>query len=143
MTPQLTPAEIQNINQLLQDYAPARNALSALTETNGNLEKSFEDLWSEQHGNQEFGNTKLWQSTLTVFRQELCGKEGFQSQVKEYQKNPTSAPLLTGLIVAVVSSVGLPIDPAIATVIVLYILKVGINIFCEYIKPEEIDTLSE
>ena len=137
MDTQLTTAEIQNINQLLQDYAPARNALSALTETNGNLEKSFEDLWSEQHGNQEFGNTKLWQSTLTVFRQELCGKEGFQNQVKEYQKNPTSAPLLTGLIVAVVSSVGLPIDPAIATVIVLYILKVGINIFCEYIKPEE------
>jgi len=137
MTPQLTPAEIQNINQLLQDYAPARNALSALTETNGNLEQSFEQLWAEQHGNQEFGNTKLWQSTLTVFRQELCGKEGFQNQVKEYQKNPTSTPLLTGLIVAVVSSVGLPIDPAIATVIVLYILKVGINIFCEYIKPEE------
>ena len=57
---------------------------------------------------------------------------------KEYSKNPTSAPLLTGLIVAVVSSAGLPIDPEIATVIVLYILKVGINIFCEYIKPDSV-----
>jgi hypothetical protein len=64
------------------------------------------------------------------------GKEGFQNQVKEYNKNPTSAPLLTGLIVSVVHSVGFPIDPAIATVVVLYILKVGINIFCDYINPE-------
>ncbi len=142
MDTKLTPVEIQNISQLLQDYAPARNAIASLSETKGNLEKSFEDLWSKQHGNQEFGNTKLWQSTLTVFRQELCGKEGFQNQVKEYQKNPTSAPLLTGLIVAVVSSVGLPIDPAIATVVVLYILKVGINIFCEYITPEESKKIS-
>ena len=137
MNTQLTPAEIQNISQLLQDYAPAQNAIASLSETDGNLEQSFEDLWVEKHGTQEFGNTKLWQSTLTIFRQELCGKEGFKDQVKEYQKNPTSAPLLTGLIIAVVSSVGLPIDPAIATVIVLYILKVGINIFCEYIKTEE------
>jgi hypothetical protein len=30
------------------------------------------------------------------------------------------------------------LDPAIATVIVLYILKVGINIFCEYIKPDSV-----
>jgi len=35
----------------------------------------------------------------------------------------------------VVGAAGLPIDPAIATVVVLYIVKVGINIFCEYIKP--------
>lgn len=137
MNNQLTPAEIENISQLLQDYTPAQKAIASLSETNGNLEKSFEDLWVERHGTQEFGTVKLWQSTLTVFRQELCGKEGFKNQVKEYQKNPTSAPLLTGLIIAVVSSVGLPIDPAIATVIVLYILKVGINIFCEYINSAE------
>jgi len=60
MDTQLTSAEIQNISQLLQDYAPARNALSILNETNCNLEQSFKELWSEQHGNREFGNTKLW-----------------------------------------------------------------------------------
>ena len=102
----------------------------------GNFEISFEQLWTEKYGKQAFGSRSIWQSTLTVLRQELCGDEGFKNQVKEYSKNPTSAPLLTGLIVAVVSSAGLPTDPAIATVIVLYILKVGINIFCEYIKPE-------
>lgn len=136
MTTQLTPTELQNLSQLLQDYTPAQKALTTLQQTNGNLEQSFEELWLEEHGSQEFGTAKLWQSTLTVFRQELCGKEGFQNQVKEFNKNPTSAPLLTEIIVAVVSSSGVPIDPAIATVIVLYILKVGINIFCEYIKSE-------
>ena len=134
MATQLTPAELQNLSQLLQDYTPAQKALTTLHNTNGNLEQSFEDLWLEEHGQQEFGTAKLWQSTLTVFRQELCGKEGFQNQVKEFNKNPTSAPLLTGLIMAVVHSVGIPLDPAIATIIVLYILKVGINIFCEYIN---------
>ncbi len=136
MNTQLTQAEIQNVSQLLQDYAPAQKTLNLLNETNGDLEKSFEELWTEQHGKQDFDKTKLWQSTVNVFRQELCGKEGFQNQVKEYNKNPTSAPLLTGLIVSVVHSVGFPIDPAIATVVVLYILKVGINIFCDYINPE-------
>ena len=33
------------------------------------------------------------------------------------------------------SSSGLPLDPAIATVIVLYILKIGVNIFCDYTEP--------
>jgi hypothetical protein len=136
MTTQLTTTEIQNISQLLQDYAPAQKTLNLLNETNGDLEKSFEELWIEKQGQQDIVKTKLWQSTVTVFRQELCGKEGFQNQVKEYNKNPTSAPLLTGLIVSVVHLVGFPIDPAIATVVVLYILKVGINIFCEYINPE-------
>jgi len=136
MTTQLTQSDLQNISQLLQDYAPAQKTLTLLNETNGDLEKSFETLWTEQHGKKNFNQTKLWQSTVNVFRQELCGKEGFQNQFKEYSKNPTSAPLLTGLIVYVVHSVGFPIDPAIATIVVLYILKVGINIFCDYINPE-------
>jgi hypothetical protein len=98
----------------------------------------MKELWIEKYGRQDFGSQSIWQTTLTVLQRELCGEEGFKDQVKEYSKNPTSAPLLTGLIVAVVSAAGLPIDPAIATVIVLYILKVGINIFCEYIKPDSV-----
>jgi divalent metal cation (Fe/Co/Zn/Cd) transporter len=30
---------------------------------------------------------------------------------------------------------GLPIDPVIATIIVLYIVKIGLNTFCEYTEP--------
>ena len=138
MSTQLTTAEIENFAQLLQDDDPAQRALTILINNNGQIEQSFEQLWTKKYGRQDFGSKSIWESTLTVLRQELCGNEGIQNQVKEYSKNPTSAPLLTGLIVAVVSAAGLPIDPAIATVIVLYILKVGINIFCEYIKPDSV-----
>jgi divalent metal cation (Fe/Co/Zn/Cd) transporter len=37
--------------------------------------------------------------------------------------------------VGLASSSGLPLDPAIATMIVLYILKIGVNIFCDYTEP--------
>jgi hypothetical protein len=138
MSTQLTSAEIENFSEMLQGYSPSKTALMILSENNGQIEQSFEQLWTEKYGRQDFGSQSIWQSTLTVLQRELCGEEGFKNQVKEYSKNPTSAPLLTGLIVAVVSAAGLPIDPAIATVIVLYILKVGINIFCEYIKPDSV-----
>ncbi|MBD2521722.1 hypothetical protein [Nostoc sp. FACHB-133] len=48
---------------------------------------------------------------------------------------PGSAPLLTGLIVSLTTLSGLPFDPAISNVIVLYLLKVGLRIFCEYTQP--------
>jgi divalent metal cation (Fe/Co/Zn/Cd) transporter len=56
----------------------------------------------------------------------------------EYTKNPGSAPLLSGLIVSLVGIAGahgLPLDPAIATIIVLYVVKIGLNIFCDYTEP--------
>ncbi|MBW4464710.1 MAG: hypothetical protein KME07_04625 [Pegethrix bostrychoides GSE-TBD4-15B] len=71
-------------------------------------------------------------------RREICEDDGFRGKVKEYTKNPGSAPLLTGAIVSLVTLAtahGVAIDPAIATVIVLYILKIGLNVFCEYTKP--------
>jgi divalent metal cation (Fe/Co/Zn/Cd) transporter len=76
---------------------------------------------------------------LGELRRELCGDDGFRGKVKEYTNNPGSAPLLTGLIVSLVGIAGahgLPIDPAIATIIVLYIVKIGLNTFCEYTEPE-------
>ncbi|MEG4407321.1 hypothetical protein [Microcoleus sp. MON2_D5] len=75
---------------------------------------------------------------MKTLRAELCGDEGLRAQFKEYTKNPGSTPLLTGLIVAIVSlgaSAGIPIDPSIATIIVLYLLKISLNIFCEYTDP--------
>ena len=120
MSTQLTTAEIENFAQLLQDDDSAQTALTILINNNGQIEQSFEKLWTEKYGKQDFGSKSIWESTLTVLRQELCGDEGIKNQIKEYSKNPTGAPLLTGLIVAVLSSAGLPIDPAIATVIVLY-----------------------
>jgi hypothetical protein len=48
METQLTEAEIKATRQLLQDYEPAQKALIALEKHNGQLEASFDELWSEQ-----------------------------------------------------------------------------------------------
>ncbi|WP_017652884.1 hypothetical protein [Fortiea contorta] len=139
MDAQLSSNEINVAREVLQDYAPAQYALDVLQKHNGNCDTSVDELWMNQNGLMVMSEGKsLWQSTLKVLRQELCGDDGFRSQLKEYTKNPGSTSLLTGLIVSLVgvaSSYGVPIDPAIATVVVLYILKIGLNIFCDYTDP--------
>ena len=135
MEPQLTNIEINNKQQLLQGEAPVEieAALSKLKENNGRLDITFDQLWSEANGLESFGPQKsLWEVTVKVLRQELCGNEGFRGKLSEYIKKPEDAALLTALIISVVQLTTLPINPAIATIIVLYILKIGLNIFCEY-----------
>lgn len=148
MDVQLSSTEINLAREILEDYAPAQHALDVLEKHNGNCDTSVDELWSE---NQQLSimpksNKSLWQITLKVLRQELCGDDGFRSQLQEYTKNPGSTPLLTGLIVSLVSvavSHGVPLDPAIATVVVLYILKIGLNIFCEYTEPATSNSATE
>ncbi|MBW4645709.1 MAG: hypothetical protein KME23_22440 [Goleter apudmare HA4340-LM2] len=139
MDAQLSSTEINLAREILPDYAPAQHALDVLERHNGNCDTSFDELWVENHGLVVMPKGKsLWQVTLQVLRQEVCGDDGFRGQIQEYTKNPGSTPLLTGLIVSFVGLAvahGVPIDPAIATVVVLYILKIGLNIFCEYTQP--------
>ncbi|MEH2243881.1 hypothetical protein [Nostoc sp.] len=136
MDAQLSHTEMNVARGILQDYDPAQHALNHLEKHNGKVETAFEDLWIEKNGQPLMQQRKsLWQVTLKVLREELCGDDGFRGQLQDYTKNPGSSPLLTGLIISLVgvaTAHGLPIDPAIATVIVLYILKIGLNIFCEY-----------
>lgn len=136
MNPQLNSTEINQVQRLLDDYEPAQKALATLVQNNGYLNTTFDELWTEKFGRDNYGNQSLWETTLTVLREELCGNDGFRAQFQEYSRNPASAPLLTGLIISLTTLTGLPLDPAISTVIVLYILKVGLNIFCEYTKTE-------
>ncbi|MCW6049212.1 hypothetical protein QUB60_10485 [Microcoleus sp. A2-C5] len=142
MEPILTHAEMNEKRMMLQDYAPAQAALAILEKHNGRLDMSFDELWAENNNDESFTQPKngksLWQVTLKTLRAELCGNDGLRAQFKDYTKNPGSTPLLTGLIVAVVglgASSGIPIDPSIATIVVLYLLKIGLNIFCEYTEP--------
>ncbi len=139
MNTQLTASEIQEIQQLLKDE-PAQKALSTLEQNNGNLEASFDILWQEQSGIQEYGKGKsLLQLVLDEIRAEICGDEGLRGKLKEYTNNPGSASLLNSIIgslVTVAALNGIPIDGAIATIVVLYILKIGLNVFCKYTKPE-------
>ncbi len=139
MDNQLTPTEIQEVQQILKDYSPAQEAFTILEKNQGRLDASFDELWEEKTGIPTYGKKSLWKVTLGELRKELCGDEGFRGKVKEYTKNPGSAPLLTGLIVSLVGIAGahgLPLDPAIATIVVLYVVKIGLNTFCEYTEPE-------
>ena len=64
MNTQLTPSEIQEIPQIVKDE-PAHKALSILEQNNGNLEATFNTLWQEQFGIQDYGTGKsLLQITL-------------------------------------------------------------------------------
>ncbi len=136
MDTQLTPTEIRQIHQLVQNYESAQAALTALDHNNGRLDTSFHQLWQAQVGRQTFGEGKsLWQTTLKVLRRELCGDESFRSKILDYNKNPGSASLLTGAVLYIIELTALPLSPALATIVVLYILKVGLNIFCEYTEP--------
>ena len=146
----LTPAEVQEAQRLLEDSerpesSTMQDAISVLEKYHGDLETSFQELWREQVGDlgtPETGDRSLWEVTLKVLRQEVCGDEGFRSKMLDYNKHPGSASVLTGAIVYLVGLTTLPINPAIATIIVLYILKVGLNIFCEYTEPPKADEAS-
>jgi hypothetical protein len=101
MDVQFTPAEIEQLRETLPDYEPAQKALATLEAEDGNVEASFETLWREKHGTPpQMGNKSLWEVTIQELRKEICGEDdSFRTKVKEYSKNPASAPLLTGLIV--------------------------------------------
>jgi hypothetical protein len=144
MNTQYTSTEINEKRQLLQNYHPAQEALTVLEQHQGQLDEAFDQLWSQTNESEivdfdKGGKRSLWQVTLEVLRTEICGDEGFRSKVHEFNKNPTNETLLTGLIVYLVELITIPINPAIATIIVLYIIKVGLNIFCEYTTPIEDD----
>lgn len=138
MNIQLTVAELETAAAALQDYEPGQRAIAMLKQTEGEPERAFEELWTEQYGpTGVMGNQSLWQVTIQELRKEICGDDSFRTKIQQYNKNPGSAPLLTGLIVYLVGMAGVPLDPAIATVIVLYVLKVGLNIFCSYTAEDE------
>ncbi len=137
MEVQLSTDEIKSKQQLLQKYEPAQEAFAILEKNQGRLDASFDELWEKKNGIPTYGKKSLWKVMLGELRKELCGNDGFRGKVKDYTNNPGSAPLLTGLIVSLVGIAGangLPIDPAIATIVVLYVVKIGLNTFCEYLS---------
>jgi len=150
MSIQLDSEEVQKAHRLIQEAnqpetPDMEDAIATLEKHNGDLETSFQELWQEQVGDlgtPETGDKSLWEVTLKVLRDEVCGDEGFRSKILDYNKNPGSASILTGAIVYLVGLTTLPINPAIATIVVLYIIKVGLNIFCEYTEPPKADEAS-
>ncbi|MGP1386847.1 MAG: hypothetical protein ACTS2F_25045 [Thainema sp.] len=139
MSPQLSSTELQTVQELLQDYDEAQPAIATLQEHDGDLKTSLEDLIAAEAGTAVYGEERksLRQVFLKNVRREICGDDGFLVKVEEYNKKPGEAALLAGLIVYVIDLVTLPINPAIATVVVLWVLKLGIRTFCDYTDPDE------
>ncbi len=137
MTTQLSLTELQTAQSLLQDYAPAQDAFATLREQDNILEAALTELVADEAGAAAFGPER--ESLRRVFvrnlRREICGDDSFKEKVETYNKNPGKAALLTGLIVYVIDVVTLPINPAIATIVVLWVLKLGLRTFCEYTEP--------
>lgn len=118
MDTQPSTLELLTAQQLLQGYDDAQPALDTLAAHNGDLETSFDDLWAQQAGTAMMADPlerkTLHQVTLEVLRQESCGDDSFRTKLLDFNKNPTSATALTGLIVYVATLTTLPINPAIA-----------------------------
>lgn len=131
---QLNQAELLQVQQTLRDYEPSQSAIATLIEQDGDLDTSLELLLRSQMGTVTFGQRSLKQVTLEVLRDQLCGDEGFRQKLKDYMQDKESTPLLTGLIIYLAGQVVLPfpIDPALATLTVLYISKVSLEVFCRY-----------
>ncbi|QLE57902.1 hypothetical protein [Nostoc sp. TCL26-01] len=141
MNAQLTPDEIHSVRELLKEYQPANKAIDAVERHNGNLDTSFEEMWIEKHGKPTMTGKNIWQTTLDVLRDELCGDEGFRSRLSDYTKSPENAVLLTAAITSLMALTAIPLDPSIATIIVLYILKIGLNVYCKYTEPGDRENL--
>ncbi|NEQ30082.1 MAG: hypothetical protein F6K04_03625 [Leptolyngbya sp. SIO4C5] len=138
MSLQLSSSELQTVQDLLQDYGPAQPAIASLQHHAGDLETSLTDLAATAAGTAAYGDDRkrLRDVLLKNLRREVCGDESFRQKVEEYNKNPGKAALLTGLIVYLVDAIALPwMSPAIATVAVLWVLKVGLRTFCDYTEP--------
>ena len=136
----LSEAELEDARVLLGDYAPAGGALATLSQNGGDLEASLEELVVAEAGTAVFGEGRrsLREVFVRNLRREVCGDEGFLARVEALNRKPGDAALLTGAIVYLVDLVALPmITPAIATVVVLWVVKLGIRVFCEYTEPEE------
>ena len=137
---ELAPDEMAQVEAQLQAYAPAQSALAVLNRHNGQLEASLEaELVAAYGAPAEYGKPSLWAVTREVLQQELCSDEGFRGRIRAYVEKPQQATLLTGAIIYLVEQVALPftLSPSLAALIVLYIAKVGLDIFCKYTEPSE------
>jgi len=129
-----TPEELA---QFRQSPAADPETLQLLEQTQ-DFEATFNQLYVDRYGEPKTFGGSLWQIFLKRVQQEICGDDGsIRSLIQDAKRNPGNATLVTGVITALVnlSGVPLPIDSAIATAIALYILHIGIDVFCEWSSP--------
>jgi hypothetical protein len=142
MSPIPSPAELQQYRQAIASIPEAATAIDQLEQTQ-DFEATIEALFDAQAGSpQVFGGLsdrpKIWPIVKNRLMQEVCGEdESFRSMIKDIKKNPSNAIMVTGAITYLINLSGIPfpIEPALATGIILYIAHIGIDVFCEWSNP--------
>ncbi|HEY9651454.1 MAG TPA: hypothetical protein V6C95_12375, partial [Coleofasciculaceae cyanobacterium] len=144
MDAKLTATELEYYRELLEDEESVQTGLDMLEECDGRINRAFDELLKDMipplKNQKERRNFR--QMILNQLRQEVCDSDYFPTTVQNYSKNPGSASLLMGLMSDVIGSIGtegILIGPSLAIVITLYILKIGLNTFCEYTESSATD----
>lgn len=139
----LTATEITNYRQILPDES-SQKVLATLEKYDGRFDDSFDELLDMGGQTKSYDLERLRKVTIKQLRKEICGDDSFRSKVQEYSKNPGSAPLLNGLIgslVLLANAHGIPLESTISTIVVLYVLKIGLNVLCEYTEAKDDDAV--
>jgi hypothetical protein len=126
-----TPQELNRARSLLEQQDYPTEGIDILMR-HGEFPDAFYILWRDDHEPPpplEPGKPTLWEQVTQQLRASACEQDSFRQKVEACQKHPDDAALLTDLIAAV-SDHTESIKPAIATVIALYILHIGLETFC-------------
>lgn len=131
---QLTPDELKATARLLKDYRPARGAIACLEQQAGRLDSSFNQLCAQKLGVPGVADAPagFWQAALEGLRPNLCQDEALCSQITAYEKSFAKGDALKRLIPAIVALSDMPLDQELGTLLVLYVLKVGLADFCQH-----------
>jgi len=132
----LTAAELEPLYPLARDSEAFEEALRVLKDHGGDLEEGFAALFVERNGVQNFADRRaILQAVLDVMRDEICGEKGLRDKLSEYTSDPTRAVPLLSAVEALKNLAhlkGLPIDTTLVVLLVLYVAKVGLKLFCRF-----------
>ncbi|MGK7940989.1 MAG: hypothetical protein AB4062_12740 [Crocosphaera sp.] len=137
MTTKLSLSDIEYWQEQWPKDEATEAAFEMIMTEEGDIETAFNELFKEKNRTMQYANQSLWQVVLKILRQEICNKnDSLKSEIKTLRKNPKETAIITGIIVSIIEKCQLPLDTGLATMIVLWILKVGIDVFCEYTDTE-------
>ncbi len=138
MTTQLSLSDIEYWQEQWPKDEATEAAFEMILTEDGDIETAFNELFKEKNGTIQYGNQSLWKVTLNILRKEICNKnDSLKSEIQTLRKNPKETAIITGIIVSIIEKCQLPLDTGLATMIVLWILKVGIDIFCDYTENNQ------
>lgn len=144
-TTYLTEKELNHAYHLLEHYPEAQAGIEVLKRHRGNPKTSIEELVghpSFQVQSLVAAPKSVWEILLEQLYLDVCGsnssdlcqtnRNSLRKILNESQLHPESAALLSGAVVYLAPLSGLAVSPAVATILVLYVLHLGINVFYEY-----------